>query len=267
MTYNYLTVAGDYRNYEGKAANQYMQSNAMTTAYAGAPTDAFFASDFTVQGEKTDDMYIYQLGKVTLPKQSKGTYPITAGNIEYKDKYEGSIPDKTNYYSSRFCSPEEKTYDVFHSLELKNTSGVPLTTASIMVLNDKEQFVAQDELKYTPVGASSTIKLSKAIDIITKNTEEEKSREDNARKIGKVTYSKVLLKGTIEVNNYQNKEVTVTITKSVSGMVQSQSDAGIVVKQDVRNYVNPSSQIKWDVKVKANDKKTLTYEYEVYFIP
>ena len=136
-----------------------------------------------------------------------------------------------------------------------------------MVLNEKEQFVAQDELKYTPVGASSTIKLSKAIDIITKNTEEEKSREDNAKKIGKQTYSKVLLKGTIEVANYQNKEVTVSITKSMSGTVDSQSDGGTVVKRSSRNYVNPSSQIKWDVKVKPNDKKTLTYEYEVYFIP
>lgn len=77
----------------------------------------------------------------------------------------------------------------------------------------------------------------------------------------------MLLKGTIEVANYQNKEVTVSITKSMSGTVDSQSDGGTVVKRSSRNYVNPSSQIKWDVKVKPNDKKTLTYEYEVYFIP
>jgi hypothetical protein len=267
MTYNYLSFATSYNGNDGKPMQGYMQSNAVTTYAATGGTTEFFADDFTVQGEKTDDMYIYQLGKVTLPKQSKGTYPIFAGNVEYKDKYEGTIPDKTNYYSTRYCSPEEKTYDVFHSLEIKNTSTVPLTTASIMVLNEKEQFVAQDELKYTPVGASTDIKLSKAIDIVTKNTEEEKGREDNAKKIGKQTYSKVVLKGTIEVNNYQNKEVTVSITKLMSGTVDNESDGGTVVKQISRNYINPASQIKWDVKVKPNDKKILTYEYEVYFIP
>ena len=264
MTYNYLTVAGLVGDYN---ARNYMQSNAPAAYTVATGGTATYDWDFGVAGEKTDDMYIYQLGKVTLPKQSKGTFPIYSGMIEYKDKYEGSIPDKTNYYNTHICSTDEKTYDVFHSLEVKNTSHVPLTTASIMVLNEKEQFVAQDELTYTPVGASSTIKLSKAIDIITKNNEEEKSREDNAKKIGKQTYSKVLLKGTIEVANYQNKEVTISLTKLMSGTVNNQSDGGAVTRQTSRSYVNPFSQIKWDIKVKPNDKKVLTYEYEVYFIP
>ena len=88
-----------------------------------------------------------------------------------------------------------------------------------MVVNEKDQFVAQDELKYTPVGSTSNIRLSKAIDIIMKNSEEEKNREDNAKKIGKVVYSKVILKGSVNVDNYQNKDVTVSITKSLSGTV------------------------------------------------
>jgi hypothetical protein len=76
-----------------------------------------------------------------------------------------------------------------------------------------------------------------------------------------------LLKGTIEVNNYQNKEVTISVSKSVSGTVQVQSDGGVVTKQHSPSYVNPFSEIKWDIKVKPNDKKVITYEYEVYFTP
>src|SRR5579864_8689825 len=106
-----------------------------------------------------------------------------------------------------------------------------------MVLNDKEQFIAQDELKYTPVGSSTSIRLSKAVDIIMKNTEEEKSREDNAKKIAKTNYSKVVLKGTVNVDNYQNKEVTITVTKSMNGSVLSQSDNGKVTKNKSYNYV------------------------------
>ena len=264
MTYNYLSVTGSM-TVNSAAPMAYMQAN---MAYAKEAKDegGFFASDFGVQGEKTDDMYIYQLGKVTLPKESKGTFPIYAGNIEYKDKYEASIPDKTDYFDTHFCSPDETLYDVFHSLEIKNTSSVPLTTASVMVLNDKEQFIAQDELKYTPTGSTSMIRLSKAIDIIMKNTEEEKNREDNAKKVGRTSYSKAILKGTIEINNYQNKEEVITVKESVKGTVTSQSEDGKVTKQSARSYVNPFSEIKWEVKVKPNDKKILNYEYEVYFV-
>jgi major membrane immunogen (membrane-anchored lipoprotein) len=100
-----------------------------------------------------------------------------------------------------------------------------------------------------------------------KNLEEEKSREDNAKKIGKITYSKVILKGTINVDNYQNKEVTVTVTKSLSGTVLITSNDGKTTKVNSYNYINPSSNIKWEVKLNANEKKVLTYEYEVFFVP
>jgi hypothetical protein len=269
MTYDYLTVANfdnDYSRIRAKAVGA-MQTASYYVDGVKTAGETFFESNFTTEGEKTGDMYIYKLGKITLPNQSKGTFPIFAGTVEYKDKYEGSIGDITNYYSTRFVPTEEKTFDIFHSLEIKNTSPVPLTTASVMVVNEKEQFVAQDELKYTPVAASTNVRLSKAIDIIMKNSEEEKTREDNAKKIGKVNYSKVVLKGTLNVDNYQNKEVTVSITKNLSGTVLSQNSDGKVTKQNSYNYINPSSEIKWEVKLGANDKKVLSYEYEVYFIP
>ncbi len=267
MMYDYITVPGGMQgDYNG---NVYMQSNAVRKVAFGAvaEADGAFESNFDTEGEKVGDMYIYKLGKITLPENSKGSFPIFAGNVEYKDKYEGTISDITNYFSSRFVPQEERTFDIFHSLEVKNTASVPLTTAAVMVVNEKDQFVAQDELKYTPVGSTSNIRLSKAIDILMKNNEEEKAREDNAKKIGKVSYSKVVLKGTINVDNYQGKDVTVTVTKALSGTVTAQSNDGKVTKKNSYNYINPTSEIKWEVKLGTNEKKVLTYEYEVFFTP
>lgn len=266
MTYDYLTVD----NIGAAAPRAYMQSNAMMKGtYAAAEADAgYFDENFNTEGEKAGDMYIYKLGKVTLPYKAKGVYPIFAGNAEYKDKYEGTIYDNTNYFSNRFVPDNDQTFDVFHSLELKNTSTVPFTTASIMVVNEKDQFVAQDELKYTPAGATTSIRLSKAVDIVMKNTEEEKGREDNAKKIGKQIFSKVTIKGTVNVANYQNKEVTVTITKNVNGNVTVTKDgAKTTPKRSVYNSQNPNTDIKWEVKLAANEKKDLNYEYEVLFVP
>jgi hypothetical protein len=133
------------------------------------------------------------------------------------------------------------------------------------VVNDKDQFLAQDELKYTPTGSNASIQLSKAIDIIIKNNEEESSRAEAVKKIGKQVYSKVILKGTVTINNYQNKEVNLTVKKSVNGMVLVSSDGATNTKKTSYNYVNPNTEIKWDLKLGANEKKVITYEYEVFF--
>lgn len=267
ITYDYISTNGLDNTIAFRAKN-YMQLNAVAAGTVGMDESAgYFEGNFSTEGEKSGDMYIYKLGKITLAEQAKGTFPIFAASVDYKDKYEGTIADATNYFNNRFVPQEEKTYDVFHSLEVKNVSTVPLTTASVMVVNEKEQFVAQDEIKYTPVGATTNIRLSKAIDVIMKNQEEEKTREDNAKKIGKVSYSKVVVKGTVNVENYQGKDATITVTKVLNGTVTSQSNDGKVVKKNSYSYVNPASEIKWEVKLAAGEKKTLTYEYEVFFMP
>lgn len=264
MTYDYYT--GNEVHYGGN--NGYMLSNAMQAkamTMASAEMDGAFTSEFATSGEKLDDQYIYKLGTINLAKQAKGSFPIFAANVEYSDRYEGNVPDKTNYFATRYCDPSEGNYDIYHSLEIKNTTSVPLTTAPITVVNENEQFLAQDELKYTPVGAKGSIKLSKAIDIILKNTEEESDRNDAAKKVGKVVYAKVTLKGQITIENFQDKDVKVNINKDLTGTVNVTSDNGKITKNRSYSALNPYSNIKWEVSLKKGEKKTLTYEYEVFY--
>ena len=267
MTYDYQTVGVPSAPVAGYLYSNVMQTRGAYKEAADIRDNTAFESTFATNGEKNGDMYIYKIGKVSIGKNSKEIYPVFAANIEYKDKYEGTIYDKTNYGSTRSADNEETPFDVFHSLEIKNNASVPLTTAPITIVNDKEQFLAQDDLNYTPVGALSTIRLSKAVDIIMKNAEEESTRTDNAKKIGKVTYSSIKLKGKVTIENFQDKEVTVSTTKEVNGDVSLASDAGKIVKHKGAARINPYTQIKWDVKLAPNEKKTLTYEYEVFFTP
>ncbi len=268
MTYDYQTTDGiSAVTYGGTG----IYSNAMqskTVRFAeDIPAVEAFGQEFAANGEKNDDLYIYKIGKVSLGKNSKGIYPIFAGSIEYKDKYEGVIEDRSNYAESRAANNDETPIDVFHSLEIKNTASVPLTTAPVTIINEKDQFVAQNEVTYTPAGSTSTVRLSKAIDIIMKNPEEETNRTDNAKKVGKQTYSSVKIKGTVTLENFQNKEVTVAVTKNTNGEVSTASDGGKITRQKTYSNINPLTQIKWDVKLAANQKKTVSYEYEVFFTP
>ncbi len=272
MTYAGITpaTAGNiYRNndrYDNNMLSNAYQVQAVGRSTTSISDESGFISTFETEGEKNNDLYYYNLGKINLPKNSKGAFPIFANTLNYKDKYEASIPDKVNYASYMYCDNSENLYDVFHSLEIKNSTNVPFTTASVMVITEKNQFLAQDRLTYTPVGSSTTIKLSKAIDIILKNTEEESTRVDNFKKIGKTSYSKILLKGIITIENMQKKNVTVDVTKNVTGTVSNGGNATIK-KSKVYGSANPYSDLKWEINLGAGEKKTVSYEYEVLFVP
>jgi hypothetical protein len=265
ITYDYMTVdVNNARSDYGGQVQSQMLSNARVSGSMADVAGGGFDSEFSTEGEKSSDLYIYKIGKISIPKNSKGSYPVFATGVEYRDKYEGTIEDKTNFIYSRHCDPTETNYDVYHSLEVKNNASVPFTTAPVMVVSQKEQFLAQDLLKYTPVGGSVDIRLSKAIDVVLRNAEEETQRVDQAKQIARVTYGKVVIKGTVTINNFQGKEVTVVVKKNVNGAVISQSDGAKVVKGG-RVEQNPSSTITWEIKLTANGKKEMSYQYEVYF--
>jgi hypothetical protein len=136
----------------------------------------------------------------------------------------------------------------------------------VFVVNENEDPIAQDKLNYTPVNEDASIKLSKAIDVSVKGKEEETGKDEKARKFNKKTYDKVMLKGTLEVANYLDKTITLTLKKALRGEV-TKTDGGTVTKPGRFLDINPVSLIKWDVELKPGEKKTIVYEYEVYIAP
>ncbi len=260
------TILSNNRNDNNMLSNAMQQVQTAGNYAEANPAPGYFENNYATEGEKNNDLYYYNLGKISLPKNSKGIFPVFSSVIGYKDIYKADINDKVNFASTMYCSNNEDYCDVYHSIELKNATNFPFTTAPIMVLTEKGQFMAQDQLKYTPTGAVSVIKLSKAIDIVMKNNEEEVSRVENFKKIGKTTYNKIILKGTITIENLQPKQVIIDIVKHVNGNVTNDGNSK-VKKQKTYNSVNPYSDLNWQVTLSNGDKKTLNYEYEVLFAP
>ncbi len=89
---------------------------------------------------------------------------------------------------------------------------------------------------------------------------------DKAKKIGKYTYNKVVLKGTVELANFLDKPITLTVKKVVRGEV-TKPDGGTVTKPARYVTDNPLSIVKWEIPLKAREKKRLVYQYEVYILP
>ncbi len=223
--------------------------------------------DYSSEGKKSADLYYYKAGKVSLPKNTKTVLPISQSTIAYKHVYEAAIGDITNYaYNKAILNDEAKTVDVFHSLKLTNKTAAPLTEASVFVVNENEDPIAQDKITYTPINEDVSIKLSKAIDVSVKSKENEIGKDEKARKFNKKTYDKVMLKGTVDIINSLDKTITLTLKKALRGEV-TKTDGGTVVKPGRFLDINPISLIKWDIDLKPGEKKTIVYEYEVYIAP
>ncbi|UPT66156.1 MAG: DUF4139 domain-containing protein [Sphingobacteriales bacterium JAD_PAG50586_3] len=223
--------------------------------------------DYSSAGKKSADLYYYNAGKVSLPRNAKTLLPISQSTISYKHVYEANIGDITNYaYNRAVLVDEAKPSDVFHSLKITNKTAAPLTEAPVFIVNENEDPIAQDKLNYTPVNEEATIKLSKAIDVSVKSKEEEIGKDEKARKFNKRSYDKVTLKGMVDVVNSLDKAITLTLKKALRGDV-TKTDGGTITKPGRFLDINPVSLIKWEVDLKPGEKKTITYEYEVYIAP
>ncbi|MBL7727924.1 MAG: hypothetical protein JNM68_09565 [Dinghuibacter sp.] len=219
----------------------------------------------TTDGEKTQDLYYFKLGVMDIEENSKTIVPVFSQNIAYKDVYEISIPAATldGYYKSSLYQ-DESPLEVYHSFRFSNNTKTPFTTGPVFVLDEKENPLAQDELKYTPSGAESVIRLSKAIDVSAKNEEEVTDMVDNFKKLNKVSYNKASLKGKIKLANYQQKKIKISITKTVVGETGALSHNGTSVKLKLNgNVLNPTSRITWEVELNPGEQQTVSYEYSI----
>lgn len=220
--------------------------------------------EYTADGEKVADLYYYKAGKISLQKNTKTLIPISLTTIPYKDVYEAEITDITNYYINRTVTYDEmQKTDAFHSLKFTNKSSAPITTASVFVADQDEKPLAQDQIKYTPVNADVMVRLSKAIDVSVKSKDEETGRSEKAKKYNKTYYDKITLKGTVDVCNFLDKPITLSLKKYVNGEV-TKAEGATTSKSGRYNSLNPYSTIKWEVDLKAGEKKTINFEYDVY---
>ena len=263
-----------FQNYNYNDNNNYnaqMYSNAYTTmpmaedARTGGGVGYNNYTNYITDGDKSGDLYMYKLGKVSLPMNTKSSFSIFAANVPYEDVYNVNLYDVVNYASNnRINDTEGQTFPVFHSLKITNNTTFPFTTAPVFVQDKNLQPMAQDQIKYTPTGGKVLVQLAKSTDVLVKNTEEEISNVENARKYNNHSYRKVTVTGKITVENLQKKAIKLNVSKNINGDITKTSDAGVVKKSGKYNGVNPTSDADWVVNLEGGQKKDITYTYEVY---
>jgi hypothetical protein len=225
-----------------------------------------------LQGAPEEDLFLYGRSGVTLAKGERATYNVFSGNVNYEHIYQWDVQDtpRVDAYGNvqNFRNPtspdQAERNNIWHTLRLKNNTKFPWTSAPALVISGTKP-VSQDTIPYTPKGAVSNLKLTIATDIRSSHDEREVARQQNVVRRRGVSYDEVTVEGTLKIRNYKTKDVRLSITKTLRGSVESQSDNGKAEKlAEAISVDNPMSRLTWEITLPAGEERTITYRYKVW---
>ncbi len=213
-----------------------------------------------------EDLHLTPL-EVTLARGSTGWYPLFDIAVPYEHVYRWEIQDyvtkEGRYSRSSEPDPSSQSEVVWHSIRLSNTSDSPWTTAPAQSIL-AGVLLGQDMLPYTPPGASSLVRVTRAVNVRVEEAEYEQSRQRIEGYGRSHSNELVQLEGEIRAANLLDKAIVLEIVKNLSGEVLTTAPDSTVVrlgkglKRD-----NPQLQLTWRLELEPGAEQVVQYSYQV----
>jgi len=225
---------------------------------AGVPPPVMPEYGAAEEGEIAEDLFLYPVENVQLKRGETGYYPLFTESVPYKQIYQWKIPDYVDK------SEHEADEEVWHCLRLENTTKVPWTTAAAEIVKD-DRILGQDTLDYTAVKGKTTLRITQAVNVKAEQFELETERKREALILYGDTFDLITVEGKLSVTNFQQKAITLEITKTLSGKVKfSQPKAKIETLARGLRRMNAVRELTWTIEIKPGERKQLGYIYDVY---
>jgi hypothetical protein len=239
------------------------------------------ATVLPVTGESVDELFFYEVPEVTLKRGARAGIAILEEMLDYSDVYSWKLVDTDEYAWRRWShsyaagqgrsAPDrealargEEKPKVWHAMRLGNTTKSPWTTAPALVVRGWQP-VSQSMVLYTPVGGRVDVTTTVAPDILTDNRELENDRQRDALTANGTHYDLVTVHGEVTISNHKPREVRLTATRELGGVVTETTEGGTSEKLAVGG-LNPVTRISWDLKIPPGAEKRLSYVYTVYVV-
>ena len=245
------------------------QQRAMMNAPVYARAEVPIAGYSTARkGTSAEDLFFYPVDSITLLKGETAYVPLFTAELDYNHIYTWQIPDvldeNERYNRQREQDQQKLGEEVWHSCRMKNSMSMPWTTAAAEFVKDG-QFIGQDVCYYTASGVETTIRITRAMNLIAEKTEFEVKRERNAGSFHGYRYDLVTLEGELKVFNKTDKKVNMEIKKDLSGeLLNTSHDAKDVKLAKGLKKVNPRHTLTWNINLDPGKEEKLTYKYTVY---
>ncbi len=269
-------VSSNFRRDESKRMSNAIQSQVMTTADGIGLDDA----SPTIEGEEqttsfsAEQLFLYQTNLLALKKGERATTRLFSLTVPCSEVFEWTINDITDvhqrylnpgYSSQPINSLQDLTTKIWYALRLKNTTGMPWTTAPAISFRDWKP-LGQDLLKFTGIGGEEVLRVTPATKVLGSHSLEEKTRTKETLRWNGSDYDfdLVTVEGTVKVRNVQKQPVELVLTRNLVGQVANASDEAKIIKSGLNlQSVNSNSIIKWSVKIPPGEKE-VKYTYSVY---
>ncbi|MCB0847085.1 MAG: DUF4139 domain-containing protein [Bacteroidetes bacterium] len=223
----------------------------------------------SVEGKEQEDLFFYSLKNITLPKAGRAEFEILKAEIPIEHIYESRLTANyasISFYSQQADNPSPIT--VNHQIKVNNSTKQPFTTGpALVVKKDGKNWtpISQDRLDYVPTGGHSFLQITTAPDVNITHKEEETGRQENAKRIDKTSYDLVTIKGEAKIKNYKQKAIALNVRRAITGELGKTSEKWLTAPRiQLRGGLNPVTDICWEMKLKAGEEKTITYEYQIY---
>jgi len=211
------------------------------------------------EGQTREELFFYEQKGVTLRKGERGYYPLYTLDVPYEHVYEWKIGNTLSQSPA-----DDKPEEVWHSIRLSNTSNIPWTTAPATV-TQRDEILGQDLVYYTSPGSRTTVRITQAVDIRAEQAEYEVDRKRNAANFNGYSHDLVEVRGKLKAANYKNKDITLSITKTIDGeVVRTAPEARVEITARGLKQVNPNCILSWELPIKARDKIEIEYSYKLY---
>jgi hypothetical protein len=250
-----------YSQRSGEFRRDQAQANAAAQGAVDLP------GELTAAGAQ--DLFVYNLPKITLGKSERMAVPIFSTEVPYRDVYTWDVhitkqdndaaPSGAGAKSPLTLAKNE----VWHQILLTNTTKLPWTTGAAMIMQGNQP-LAQELLTYTPPKDEVRVPVTISVDTRGTLTEKEVGRELKSIQWDGYNYARIDKEAKLDLCNNKPIDIEAEITFRVGGKVDKVSPDGDVtlsafnaadwVQYNGHPAVNNSSSVVWKMKLKPGEK-------------
>lgn len=272
-------------------SNAIMTQTARMSEYRQTSTDP--GSDpADIEGSRTEDLFVFNIKRLTLRKGERTTVHIVEYTIPYEDIFVLDLPF-TPPPEVRASSGQQQELQrlfnapkVMHKVRLQNKGAYPLTTAPALIMRG-DSVIAQGMMTYTAAGATSDLALTAAVDVQVKRSEQEAKRTPNALENNGSHYMRIDMEGKITLINHRKTAAKVEVNRYVLGTAVKASDDGKLTRLNVFDdeeagvthapwwhwygwpswwhQFNGTAKITWDLDIAPGKSANLEYQWHYFW--
>ncbi|MDP6554753.1 MAG: hypothetical protein QGG71_08805 [Pirellulaceae bacterium] len=211
------------------------------------------------------DLHYQNIGKQVLDEGDSLSLETAAGKANYERLVEWLVPDTRNAHGQyvseheRNQNPEKFQDAAWDAVRFRNPLDFPMTTAPAMIVAGN-RFNGQQTSYWVNAGEETTLHVTKALSVRTRNIEHEQAGQREIVHVGGHQYRKATVVGELIANNHRDETIKLVIQRRFSGelLTADQSPISTLREEGVWS-VNKRNQLTWTLALRPGEEVKLAY--------